>query len=186
MKLVILFGPQAVGKMTVGQSLAARTGFKLFHNHTSIEFVAPYFDYGTPAGNRLVQLIRQELFDEVSRSDLDGFIFTYVWAFDLQADWDYVKHISELFESRGATVCYVELEADYAERLRRNTTENRLLHKPTKRDTVRSERNLIATHESHRLNSAPGELTMANYLRIDNTDLGSDEAARAIVEHFSL
>lgn len=52
MKLVIIFGPQAVGKMTVGQSLAAMTGFKLFHNHMSIDFVSQFFDYGTPAGKR--------------------------------------------------------------------------------------------------------------------------------------
>jgi len=33
MQLVIIFGPPAVGKMTVGRALAERTGFKLFHNH---------------------------------------------------------------------------------------------------------------------------------------------------------
>lgn len=53
MKLVILFGPQAVGKMTVGQCLEAKTDLKLFHNHMSIDFVSPFFDYGTPAGKRI-------------------------------------------------------------------------------------------------------------------------------------
>jgi shikimate kinase len=33
MKFVLIFGPQAVGKMTVGQELAKITGLKLFHNH---------------------------------------------------------------------------------------------------------------------------------------------------------
>lgn len=42
MKLIILFGPQAVGKMTVGQSLASLTNFKLFHNHMSIDFVSQF------------------------------------------------------------------------------------------------------------------------------------------------
>jgi len=32
-KLIILFGPPAVGKMTVGKELADLTGLKLFHNH---------------------------------------------------------------------------------------------------------------------------------------------------------
>jgi len=31
-KLVIIFGPQAVGKMTVGQELEKITGLKLFHS----------------------------------------------------------------------------------------------------------------------------------------------------------
>lgn len=42
MELVILFGPQAVGKMTVGQELAKQTGFKLFHNHMTIDLVSNF------------------------------------------------------------------------------------------------------------------------------------------------
>lgn len=86
MRFVIIFGPQAVGKMTVGQHLAEMTSFKLFHNHMSIDFVSEFFDYGTSAGKRLVSLIRHEIFEEVSKSDLEGLIFTYVWGFDLFED----------------------------------------------------------------------------------------------------
>ena len=35
--LVIIFGPPAVGKMTVGSKLSKLTGLKLFHNHMTIE-----------------------------------------------------------------------------------------------------------------------------------------------------
>ncbi|WP_379138826.1 shikimate kinase [Paenibacillus sp. sgz500958] len=186
MKLIIIFGPQAVGKMTVGQCLAAETNLKLFHNHMSIDFVSQFFNYGTPAGKRLVGLIRHEIFEEVSNSDLEGLIFTFVWAFDLPADRDYVKQISEQFESKGGTVYLVELEADFEERLERNKTENRIIHKPTKRDIERSERDLIKTYENHRLNSHPGEITSANYLKINNTDLAPEVVAKMIKEQFSL
>lgn len=39
MSLVIIFGPQAVGKMTVGHALEDITDLKLFHNHMTIELV---------------------------------------------------------------------------------------------------------------------------------------------------
>lgn len=55
MKLLVLIGPPAVGKMTVGQALEARLGYKLFHNHVSIDMVAPYFSYATEEGRGLVQ-----------------------------------------------------------------------------------------------------------------------------------
>ena len=42
LKFVTIIGPQAVGKMTVGQELAKITGLKLFHNHMTIELVAPF------------------------------------------------------------------------------------------------------------------------------------------------
>ena len=41
-KLVLLTGPQAVGKMTVGQELAKITGLKLFHNHMTIDLVSNF------------------------------------------------------------------------------------------------------------------------------------------------
>ncbi|NGZ76932.1 P-loop NTPase family protein [Saccharibacillus alkalitolerans] len=186
MKLVIVFGPQAVGKMTVGQHLAEQTGLKLFHNHMSIDFVSQFFDYGTPSGKRLVSLIRQEIFEEVSRSDLKGLIFTFVWGFDLQSDWDYIEAVSKLFESRGGTVCLVELEADIEERKKRNVTENRLLHKPSKRDVKWSEGELVATYEKHRLNSRPGEIQKPNYIRINNENMEPEQVADLIRERFGL
>ena len=41
-KLVLLTGPQAVGKMTVGQELAKITGLKLFHNHMTIDLALKF------------------------------------------------------------------------------------------------------------------------------------------------
>ncbi|MGZ9583674.1 shikimate kinase [Paenibacillus marinisediminis] len=186
MKLIIIFGPQAVGKMTVGQELAKITDLKLFHNHMTIELVSNFFSYGTAAGKRLVRIFREEIFEEVSKSDLAGLIFTYVWGFDLQSDWDYINRISHIFESRGGTVYYVELEADVELRLERNKSPNRLEHKPTKRDLEFSERDLIRSMEKHRLNSHDGEITKENYIRINNTKLSPEEVARMIKERFHL
>ncbi|MBE9916924.1 AAA family ATPase [Paenibacillus donghaensis] len=184
MKLVIIFGPQAVGKMTVGQELAKITELKLFHNHMTIDLVSNFFSYGSAAGKRLVNLFRQEIFEEVAKSDLPGLIFTFVWAFDLQSDWDYIEHISRIFESEGSTVYLVELEADIEERLERNKSPHRLEHKPTKRNLAFSERDLRETMESHRLNSLEGEVKHPNYMRINNTDLSPEKAALMIKEKF--
>lgn len=43
MKLVIIVGSGAVGKMTVGQELMKKTGLRLFHNHMMIEPVIEIF-----------------------------------------------------------------------------------------------------------------------------------------------
>ena len=43
MKLVLLVGNGAVGKMTVGQALMEQTGLRLFHNHMTIEPVLEIF-----------------------------------------------------------------------------------------------------------------------------------------------
>ncbi|WRP07255.1 AAA family ATPase [Rossellomorea aquimaris] len=186
MKFVLVFGPQAVGKMTVGQELAKITDLKLFHNHMTIDLVSHFFDYGTKEGKRLVSLFRREIFEEVSKSDMYGMIFTYVWAFDMQEDWDYVNEVSRLFESSGGTVYFVELEADVEERLERNKSPNRLEHKPTKKDIEWSEVDLKKSMETYRLNSLEGEIKYSNYIKINNTNLSAAEVAKIIKGKFLL
>ena len=186
MKLVIIFGPQAVGKMTVGQELAKITGLKLFHNHMTIELISPFFSYGSKAGKRLVDLFRKEIFEEVAKSDLKGLIFTYVWAFDQQSDWDYVDNICKIFESKDGVVYFVELEADINERIERNKHPHRLSHKPTKRDLEKSEKDLKDSMKKYRLNSKKGEIKRSNYIRINNTNLSPEETAQKIKEKFQL
>jgi len=59
MELVVVFGPPAVGKMTVGREICLLTGFKLFHNHMTIEPVLDIFPYGSPQFSRLVSEFRR-------------------------------------------------------------------------------------------------------------------------------
>lgn len=186
MKLVIIFGPQAVGKMTVGHELEKVSDLKLFHNHMTIELVQPFFNYGTSEGKRLVKLFRNEIFRAVADSDKEGLIFTMIWAFNEKGDWDYIDEISEIFSSKGGKICFVELEADTEVRIERNKTEHRLAHKPTKRDVECSEGELLNSLDKHRLNSNEGEIENPNYIRINNTDLSSGEVAEMIKERFNL
>ncbi len=186
MKFIVIFGPQAVGKMTVGHELEKITDLKLFHNHMTIELVSNYFSYSTPTGKRLVKLFREEIFNEVASSDLKGLIFTWLWNFDAKEDWDYIENVVKTFKDKGAEIYYVELEADFEERIKRNKTEHRLEHKPTKRDIAWSENEVKKSNVNHRLNSQEGEIKEKNYIRIDNTKLEASVVAQKIKTVFNL
>lgn len=186
MKLILLFGPQAVGKMTIGHELEKITNLRLFHNHMPIELVSPFFSYSTTIGKKIVETIRNEIFTEVANSDLEGLIFTFLWYFDSKKDWDYVEKVVKIFKNKGAEIYYVELEANETERIRRNKTEHRLEHKPTKRDIEWSERELKKSILEHRLNSEEGEIKEKNYIRIDNTNLSPKVVALKIKDTFKL
>lgn len=185
MKFVLIFGPQAVGKMTVGQELEKITELKLFHNHMTIELLEPFFGF-SPEMWRLSTLFRTEIFKAVAESKQKGLIFTYVWAFDQQDDWDYVNNICEIFESKEASIYFVELEANLDERVERNKSPHRLEHKPTKRNVDWSEKEIKETMKKYRLNSKKGEIKKENYIRIDNTNLSPMEVAKIISERFNL
>ena len=81
---------------------------------------------------------------------------------------------------------FAELVAARDVRLQRNVSENRLKNKPSKRDTAASNRRLITDDAQHRMESYDGEVPFENYIRIDNTDLSPEDAARRIKAHFNL
>ncbi len=181
MKLVIIIGNGAVGKMTVGQELAKITGLRLFHNHMSIE---PIIDIFGEYNGDIVRKFRELVFTEFAKTDKYGLIFTYIWAFDVQSDWDYMEHLREIF--KGADIYYAELVAPQKVRLQRNATENRLKHKPSKRNLEWSNEMIIESDSENRLESYDGEVPYENYIKIDNTNLSAAETAKIIRDRFGL
>ena len=185
--LVIILGPHAVGKMTVGQELAKLTGLRLFHNHMSIELTRLLFDHSEKEWRVLNNVIRNTVFDLFAKGDFDGLIFTYMFAFDEPREYEYVQGIIDLFESNGAKCCVCELSADFDVRLERNKSENRLIHKVSKRDIEHSEAEMRATSQKYRLNSNDTDkIPFENYLKIDNTALPPAEVAQMIVAYFQI
>ena len=179
MKLVLIIGSGAVGKMTVGQELMKITGLRLFHNHMTIEPVIDVFGYFNAP---VIIKMRELIFEEFLKTDNEGMIFTVMWAFDMPSDCEYVMSVAEKFDQ----VYCVELIADQAVRLERNKTENRLKNKASKRDILASEQRVLNEDANHRLVSLEGEIPFENYLRIDNTNIPPEEVAQMIKEKFML
>lgn len=88
MKFILITGPQAVGKMTVGQELTNITDLKLLHNHMTIEVVTKIFDYSKEIYGKLNESFRIQIFEEFAKSDQEGIIFTTTWGFDSKEEWD--------------------------------------------------------------------------------------------------
>ncbi|MBT8397934.1 MAG: AAA family ATPase [Gemmatimonadetes bacterium] len=183
--LVMIIGPPAVGKTTVGAELSGITGFPLFHAHLSIEAVLPVFDFGTAPFRRLVTNFRKEMLSEVVISDLPGLIYTYVWAFGHAGELEYVQDLASIFEASGGRVVFAELKADLAVRLERNEGEDRLAAKASKRDVESSRKRLLEHEEDYRFNS-DGDFPFPDHLLIDNTRVDPRTVAQRIADHFSL
>ena len=181
MKLLFLIGNSAVGKMTVGQELCKITPFRLFHNHMMIEPVLEIF--GTFNGS-VIQKLRQVIFEEFAKSDNYGLVFTFMWAFDMASDWEYLESVKKIFGLSEKDIYYVELIAPQEVRLARNGTENRLKNKASKRDVEVSNERLLNDDRRYRCESLPGEIPFPNYLRLENAEISPEEAARIINDCF--
>ncbi len=67
MRLVFIYGPPAVGKLTVARELGRLTGLAVFDNHLSIDAVRPVFDFDSPHMPGLVAKIRHLVIGEAAR-----------------------------------------------------------------------------------------------------------------------
>lgn len=183
--LIVICGPQAVGKMTVAESLRDKLRYNMMMNHDSIEVSDRIFGFATPAQKEFNAFFREKAFELAVKYNVD-LIFTYVCAFDIPEEREYLSKLKDLFEQGGGRFYFVELSADLETRLARNETPHRMERKASKRDVTWSRDNLLKDARRHRLNSDENEVWFENHLKIDNTDLTPDRAADRVIEVFGL
>lgn len=181
MKLLLLFGDAAVGKMTVGQELAKITDLKLFYNHLTIEPVIEIFGQ---YNGKVTERLRQVYFEEFAKTDNYGMIFTFLWALELKSDWDYVESVCDIFRKCNSKIYFAELIAPKEIRIKRNVSENRLKYKKSKRD-IEASNDFLLNH-NHRCVSFDGEIKYTNYIKIDNSYIRPEITAQMIKDKFLL
>src|SRR5689334_3222946 len=106
MRLVFLYGPPGVGKLSVASELARLTNFKLFHNHLTINLAQSVFARGSLAYGRLVLALRREVFAQAAEESVD-LIFTFVYVHP--RDQALVHELVQPVLSRGGAVLFVQL-----------------------------------------------------------------------------
>jgi hypothetical protein len=175
MNLVFIYGPPGVGKLTVARELSRLTGYKVFHNHLSLNASWSVFDPHSKAFERVLHGIRDLVFDEAAKAGVD-LIFTCVYRAEVNDA--YLDRIYELVEGQAGRICPVQLVCD------RDILDQRVLGEG------RQEMGKVASVESERwffekygpFPSIPGRESLI----IDNSHIPPDEAARQIAAHYGL
>ena len=183
--LVMICGPQAVGKMTVAESLRDKIKYNLMMNHDSIEISDRIFGFATPAQREFNAFFREKAFELAIKHNVD-LLFTYVCAFEMAEEREYLTALADLFEDAGGSFYFVELSAELETRLTRNETPHRMERKASKRDVEWSRSDLLKTAQKHQLNLPPEEFWFQNHIKIDNTKLEPDEVADRVIAAFGL
>ena len=183
--LIIICGPQAVGKMTVAESLRDKLKYNLMMNHDSIEISDKIFGFATPAQHEFNAIFREKAFEMAVKHNVD-LLFTYVCAFEMQQEREYLTGLADLFQANGGNFYFVELSADLETRLERNETPHRMEMKASKRDIEWSKANLLRDAKKHKLNSDDDEVWFENHIKIDNTNLEPDVVADMVISKFAL
>lgn len=183
--LIIVCGPQAVGKMTVAESIMDKIKYNLMTNHDSIEISDRIFGFATPAQKELNAFFREKVFELTVKHNID-MLFTYVCAFEMPEEKEYLTGLEKLFTSSGGNFYFVELSSDIETRLQRNETPHRMQRKASKRDIEWSRADLLSSAQRHKLNTDRDEFWFKNHMKIDNSDLEPDAVADMVIREFNL
>jgi|SRR5690349_6259545 hypothetical protein len=172
--LVYLYGPPAVGKLTIAERLAETTGAKLFHNHLTVNAITPIFDFASPPFTEVLHRLRLDVFATAARAGID-LIFTNSSAWtgdDPRARFaTFADKAARLVVANGGTTLFVQVEAPLAVLERRVGNASRRAHH--KLVDARRLRERLATHDATPLH--PDDLI------IDSSTLTPDQAAGRIV-----
>ena len=176
MNFVFIYGPPAVGKLTIAKELSKLTGYKLFHNHLTVDLVTSIFPFDSDQLRRLSGKFRLEIFEEAAKAHIEGLIFTMVYG--PEADGEFIEKVVNIVEGNKGKVLFVRLFADIQTLKKRVTEESRKSFNKTTSPEVLQEVvdkfkvfEAVQNHES---------------LSLDTSTLTPIESAKEIIQHYRL
>lgn len=176
MKLVIIYGPPASGKLTVARELSKITKYKIFHNHLTVDLVNSIFEYGTDIYVEMVHKYRLDLIEAAAKEKIKGLIFTFFYV--KYEDDEFVRKIVRRVKKHGSEVCFVQLYCDKNELIKRVKHSSRKSYAKIK--STKLLREVIRKHDSF------SSVTFAKNLKIDNTKLSPKKTAEIIKKYYKL
>lgn len=126
MKLIFLYGLPGTGKLTIARELAELTGYKLFHNHLTVDLLLSIFEFGSEPFVELRENIWLSVFDATAAS-LPALIFTFNPENSVRQS--FIEKTIHAVGSRAGEVLFVEVVCDPAELEKRMDTQDRRQHK---------------------------------------------------------
>jgi hypothetical protein len=178
LKIVLIYGPPASGKLTVAKELAKKTGFKLLHGHMIADLIVSIMPFGTRGFLTLMENVRLGILETARNSKkVKGVIITGVYEPKGRVELR-ERFIKKLDRIAGGELHLVKL----------NCSEKELL----KRVRGMSRRRFHKIHEK-----GPLQFLLRNYrldatvrfkksLVIDNAGLPTSKCAQLIKESYRL
>lgn len=170
MNLVVLWGPAAVGKLTVAREVSAVVGYPVFHNHLVVDLLTTVFPFGTEPFVRLRDRMWLDVFAAAAAA---GRSLVFTFAPEDTVPIGFGDRVERAVGAAG-TVRWVELRVARDEQVRRLASPGRReFHKLT--DPA-----LLGPAEANDRDPLPAELV------VDTRALAPAEAAATVVRTLGL
>ena len=175
MKLIFIYGPPAVGKLTVAKIISEKTKIPVFHNHYTFDIGELLYPGDLKKGGVLATKLREVVFKSATKNNVN-LIFTYVYGAGI--DDKFVNRIVGAVNKGGGKVLFVKLETTVDELHKRVINPSRL-----GTQKIKSKEGLEKLIKNYKLFES---ILKSNSLEIDNTNTSPENTADQIIKHFKL
>jgi hypothetical protein len=175
MKLLLLHGAPAAGKLTVAKALLGMVPGRLFDNHVAIDLALPIFDFGAPGFWELVHGARCSGIDAAAEHGVALLVTTFCYA--APDDRPQYEDFETIMQRRGGELLPVFLHCSREEAARRVGNPDRV-----ERRKLTSAEILMGDFDTYDFAPVP----RADCLRLDTEARPAEATARIIIGHFGL
>lgn len=176
MNLIFIYGVPAVGKLTVAKKLAEKTGYKIFHNHLTVDLVYSIFEWGSKIGEKLNEKYRLDIIENATKDRIPGLIMTFVYGHPV--DEPFIKRVINKVESNDGHVKFIKLIASKEALKERISDKSR--NGTLKMKDYSELENLMAKYDLET------NIQLGKTLVIDNTNKSAGDVAEEIIKSFEL
>jgi hypothetical protein len=178
LKIVIIYGPPAAGKLTVARELAKKTGHKLLHGHQIADLLVSIIPFGTKGFLPLMEKVRLTLLETARKNrKVKGIILTCVYepTGKVELREGFLRKVDRL---AGGELHLVRLKCAERELYKRVRGMSRRQFRK-----IREKAPLQSLLRSYRFDAA---VRFKESLAIDNTELSAVKCAEQIKKHYHL
>jgi len=108
-KIIFLYGPPAVGKLTIAKVLASKIDYRLLHNHLLVNPIAEVFPFENPANRLLTREFRLRIIEEAIKSNVN-----LINTFGIAGNnpFEHIEDIIKTVNTHNGEICLVHLTAN--------------------------------------------------------------------------
>jgi tRNA uridine 5-carbamoylmethylation protein Kti12 len=175
MKLIVLYGPPASGKLTVAKELSKLTGYNIFHNQLTVDLLTTIIPFGEGDFFKISDKLRLEMYNLAAKNKV-SLISTF--CYDKKTDKKFINNMVNAYRNRKGQVHFVKLECHKDTLFKRVKEPSRRVHKK-----VKTKKGLKEVFKKYDLFN---KMHKYRSLIIDNTRLSAKKTALKIKEHYKL
>jgi chloramphenicol 3-O-phosphotransferase len=175
MKLLLLHGAPAAGKLTVAKALLAMMPGRLIDNHASIDLARTIFEFDAPGFWELVHDVRYSAIDAAARHGVELLVTTLCYVDP--DDRAQLEAFEAIMQRNGGEVLPVFLHCSREEAARRVGNPDRI-----ERRKMSSAERLLSYLDRYQFSPVP----RPDCLTLDTEAGRADATAQSIIGHFRL